>query len=199
MEDVPCTLRSALCDGFSCCRMIALVSQDLRFLTAPTQTFDAMVQRYRAPLHGYFRRQGVAADAEDLVQEVFIRLAQAHARMRWDNPDGFVFTIASNILTDYRRRGISRGAGRHDELSQDLESPGDSPEHSLLNRDRIRHVVAALKTLHPNCYNSFILHRFENMPQTEIARRLGLSVSTIEKHIMTALNHLNTIFGEEMA
>jgi RNA polymerase sigma factor (sigma-70 family) len=158
-----------------------------------------MVLRYRAPLNGYFRRQGIVEDAEDLVQEVFIRLAQSYARMRWDNPDGYVFTIASNILIDYRRKGSSRGFGQHDELSNELASLGENPENSLLNRDRIRQVVEALKSLHPNCYHSFILHRFENMPQTEIAKRLGLSVSTIEKHIMTALNHLNKILGEEMA
>jgi RNA polymerase sigma factor (sigma-70 family) len=167
-------------------------------LTSLTQNFDAMVLRYRSPLHGYFRRQGIVDDAEDLVQEVFIRLAQSYARMRWDNPDGYVFTIASNILTDYRRKGSSRGAGRHDELSNDLASSGESPERSLLNRDRIQQVVSTLKSLHPNCYHSFILHRFENMPQAEIATRLGLSVSTIEKHIMTALNHLNKTLGEEV-
>ncbi|MDV6331181.1 sigma-70 family RNA polymerase sigma factor [Asticcacaulis sp. 201] len=176
-----------------------MTTPDASSLTPPTQSFDALVVRYRAPLRGYFRRQGITDDAEDLVQEVFIRLAQAHARMHWDNPDGYVFTIASNILTDHRRKGSRRGAGQHDELTEDLTAPGDTPERSLLNRDRLRQVVASLKTLHPNCYHSFILHRFENMPQAEIAKRLGLSVSTIEKHIMTALHHLNTTLGEEMA
>lgn len=168
-------------------------------MTTRTQSFDALVTRYRAPLRGYFRRQGITDDAEDLVQEVFIRLAQAYARMHWENPDGYVFTIASHILTDHRRKGTTRRAGQHDELSEDLASPGETPERSLLNRDRLRQVVASLKTLHPNCYHSFILHRFENMPQGEIARRLGLSVSTIEKHIMTALHHLNTTLGKELA
>ncbi len=166
-------------------------------MSPKTQSFDEMVLRYRAPLRGYFRRQGIADDTEDLVQEVFIRLAQSYARMIWDNPDGYVFTIASNILTDYRRRGHVRQAGKHDELSPELVSPHETPERSLLNRDRLRQVISALKSLSPNCYQSFVLHRFENMPQAQIAQRLGLSVSTIEKHIMTALNHLNKTMAEE--
>lgn len=156
-----------------------------------------MVTKYQKPLMRFFRKNGMKDDAEDLAQEVFIRLAQNHKNMHWENPDGYIYTIASNILTDYRRRATSRHHQDHVEISLDLASKDECPEGFTLNRDQLRRALSHLKTLSPNIYHSFILHRFENMPQAQIAKKLGISISTIEKHIMTALNHLQKVMGEE--
>jgi RNA polymerase sigma-70 factor (ECF subfamily) len=57
--------------------------------------------------------------------------------------------------------------------------------------------VAALDTLSPSVRAAFVLCRFENLTQAEAAARLGLSVSTIEKHMMTALARLRLAIGTE--
>ncbi|SFJ98211.1 RNA polymerase sigma factor [Caulobacter sp. UNC279MFTsu5.1] len=160
--------------------------------------FDALVARYRRPLLSFFQRRSVGAeDAEDLTQEVFMRLSRRFSRLHWGNPDGLVFTVAANALVDHERHERSRRRDRHVEVDPGLPDEGPSAEAALAGRERLRGLVAALDTLSPSVRAAFVLCRFENLTQAETAARLGLSVSAVEKHMMTALARLRLAIGTE--
>ncbi len=153
--------------------------------------FEALVSRYRRPLLRFFQRRSVGVeDAEDLTQEVFMRLSQRFARLHWGNPDGLVFTVASNALVDHERHQRSRQRGRHVEVDPGLPADEPSAEAALAGRQRLAKLVAALDDLHPNARAVFVLCRFENLTQAEAATRLNLSLSAVEKHMMNALTRL---------
>lgn len=153
--------------------------------------FEALVSRYRRPLLRFFQRRSVGVeDAEDLTQEVFMRLSQRFSRLHWGNPDGLVFTVASNALVDHERRQRSRHRGRHVEVDPALPADEPSAETTLAGRERLAKLVAALDDLHPNARAVFVLCRFENLTQAEAAQRLNLSLSAVEKHMMNALARL---------
>jgi len=153
--------------------------------------FEALVSRYRRPLLRFFQRRSVGVeDAEDLTQEVFMRLSQRFARLHWGNPDGLVFTVASNALVDHERHQRARRRERHVEVDPALPADEPTAEAALAGRERLAKLVAALDDLHPNARAVFVLCRFENLTQTEAAARLNLSVSAVEKHMMNALAHL---------
>jgi len=153
--------------------------------------FDSLVARYRRPLQRFFRRRSLGVeDAEDLTQEVFMRLSRRFSHLRWDNPDGLVFTVASNALVDHERHRRSRRQEHHVEVDPGLPADEPSVETALAGRQRLARLVAALDDLHPNARSVFVLCRFENLTQAEAARRLGLSVSAVEKHMMNALARL---------
>jgi len=160
--------------------------------------FDALVARYRRPLLSFFQRRSVSAeDAEDLTQEVFMRLSRRFSRLHWGNPDGLVFTVAANALVDHERHERSRRRDRHVEVDPGLPDEGPSAEAALAGRERLRGLVAALDTLSPSVRAAFVLCRFENLTQAEAAARLGLSVSAVEKHMMTALARLRLAIGTQ--
>jgi RNA polymerase sigma factor (sigma-70 family) len=160
--------------------------------------FDALVSRYRRPLLSFFQRRSVGAeDAEDLTQEVFMRLSRRFARLHWGNPDGLVFTVAANALVDHERHERSRRRDRHVEVDPALPADEPSAEAALAGRERLRSLIAALDTLSPSVRAAFVLCRFENLTQAEAAARLGLSVSTVEKHMMTALARLRLAIGNQ--
>jgi len=57
-------------------------------------------------------------------------------------------------------------------------------------KQRLERVVAALDELSPQCRRVFVMHKFEGLSHPEIAARIGISRSTVEKHMGTALKHL---------
>ncbi|MEH3106874.1 MAG: sigma-70 family RNA polymerase sigma factor [Sphingomonas fennica] len=143
------------------------------------------------PLRAYIAKRAPGPDAEDLVQEVMLRL---HQRGTGDEPianvQGYLFRTAASVLADHARRRTVRRAGAHDSL-EDHAHPveGLTPDRVLEGRETLDRLIAAIAKLDEGTRNVFVLHRFEEMTYPAIARHLGVSVSTVEKRIMKALRH----------
>ena len=158
---------------------------------------DQLVARYRLPLRRFFeRRMRHSPDPEDLVQEVFVRLVRQGNMSAVRQLDGYVFQVAANVLRDYGRRWSIRSAeAHHAQLdSLDLEG-GFSPERVLLGREALERLIAALQELPEKTQVIFTLYHFESVPQVDIARRLAITVSTVEKHMGRANAHLLSRLG----
>jgi RNA polymerase sigma-70 factor (ECF subfamily) len=150
----------------------------------------ALAARFRAPLLRYFeRRARTPEDAEELTQEVFIRLLRRPDVEAIDNIEGFVFITAANLLKDhYRSRARRRET--HSINGLDFASPAQNPAEEAEGREEIGVLLSAIGALPPKCKAVFVMHRFDEVPHTEIARRLGITVSMVEKHIAAAMKHL---------
>jgi len=70
---------------------------------------------------------------------------------------------------------------------------GLNPEQIAVARQRLDKLVEAVNTLPPRCRAVFILRKFENLSQAEIAERLGISRNMVEKHLRHALQTLQKI------
>jgi RNA polymerase sigma-70 factor (ECF subfamily) len=112
--------------------------------------------------------------------------------------DAFVFAIAANILRDRARRLHVRKYEQNID-SADLASLGPQPtglidfldpERVLSARRSLEQTVAALQLLGERTKDIFVLSRLERLKNSQIAEQMGLSVSTVEKHIARALVHL---------
>ncbi len=168
---------------------------------APQPSLADLDARYRAPLMVYFQRRLIPrADAEDMTQEVFLRLSQRSAAEGSEIVDGFIFTIAANLIRDRSRRSRSRSVNQHVDLDVVEKFVNDEslvghldPERILLSREVLARVLNALNAVGSRTRDIFLLYRLEGMRQREIAQLFGISVSAVEKHIVKALAHL----GEE--
>src|SRR3954471_23906910 len=108
---------------------------------------DWMV-RYRPALRRHFYKRGAGADAEDLAQEVFLRLQIASSRIEIDNVERYLFRIANNVLISRRRHDLVEGRPFWDPLSDELESSEPlSPERILLGREHWMRFQAGLEAL----------------------------------------------------
>jgi RNA polymerase sigma-70 factor (ECF subfamily) len=153
---------------------------------------EQLVRRYRLPLRRFFeRRLKAGADPDDLVQDVFVRLARQGHTEAIQHLDGYVFQIAANVLRDYlRRRAVRAEELNHTQLGdQDLEA-GFSPERVLLGQEAVERLIAALHQLPEKTQAIFALYHFESVSQVHIAQRLGMPLSTVEKHMARANAHL---------
>ena len=155
---------------------------------------ERFAETYQLSLKRFFQRRAPDLDAEceDLVQEVFLRLAHSNKHEKIEHPQRYIFKTATNVLTDWRRRRTVRMADAHGELSEYNEPVDEvsSPERVIISREEILLTIAALDELTEKVRVAFILHRFEELSYAEIAVRMEVSASSVEKYIMKALAHL---------
>lgn len=157
-------------------------------------TFDAMVRRMRPALLRFFgRRTGSTAIAEELTQDLFLRLLRRPDLFELENVEGYIFEAASNLARDRARREAVRG-GVHVELEAEtlgLDEP--DPEQVVDGRKRLEAVLAAVEALPPRARDVFVLRRFESLSYAQIAVRLGISISAVEKRMAKALGELERL------
>lgn len=148
-------------------------------------------RRLRPALMAFFmRRLRDHAEAEDLTQEVLLRISQHATTLDPDRPDAYVFRVAVNLLRDRARRASVRTTYLTSLTGCEPEIEGRDPERVLQGRDALAAVVAALNGLPERTRTIFVLFRLENMKQREIAVALGLSLRTVEQHVIRAAVHL---------
>jgi RNA polymerase sigma factor (sigma-70 family) len=152
------------------------------------ETLTALSHKHRASLQRYFeRRVRNRAEAEDLIQEVFLRLARRADFQSIDFIDGYLFEVAASVFQDRLRHRQSRAMNLHDEYREGHSPEEFSPERVLIAKESIGQVVQALQELPERVRMAFVLHRFEGLRHPEIAKRLGVSVSAVEKYVIRAL------------
>lgn len=124
------------------------------------------------------------SDAEELLHAAYLRLLRYRARQTVDNVGAFLVRTAVNIGVDnYRHdRFIADVAPENAGLSE------NSPlqDEVLASRARLERVREGLSRLTPRTREVFLMHRLDDMKYREIAERLGISQSAVEKHIAKA-------------
>lgn len=153
----------------------------------------------RGALTRYFqRRLSSANDVDDLVQEVFLRIVRRGNTQELDRFEGYVFETAASVINDRFRRRRTRMHASHVPFQPDLHGQEDvSPEQTVLAREALQSTTRAILAMPERTRTIFILRRLEGLTHPEIARRLGLSLSTVEKHVQRAARHLLS-FAEEI-
>lgn len=144
--------------------------------------------RVRAAL---MRRGRSEQDAEDFVQEAWVRLACYEREQPVEQPEAFLMRAALNLSIDAHRSRVSRG---EEVLVEDVVLIDATPaaEDVLLARERMARLSVCLSRLNEKTREIFLSHRVDGLTYQEIARRHGLSTSTVEKHIAKATLQLTT-------
>jgi len=137
------------------------------------------------------RRLSNEADAEDLVQDVFARIAARDSSEPVHHLGGYILRTAINVMADRGRRRRSRHADFHAPFDPDLHGGEEiDPERVLSGKQELRAATAALLSLPERTRTVFILRRLEGFRHRDIAEHLGISVSAVEKHMVRAIRHL---------
>ncbi len=145
---------------------------------------DDLTERLRRFVRG---RVGNRQDAEDVIQEAYLRVLRYSKEHEVDDRERLLFSTARNLAVDNQRRRRVRektaaecallGAGAG-------ELPGS--DEVVDARQRLKQIETVLTQLPPRCREVFLLHRLEGLSYSQIARHCGISVSAVEKHIARA-------------
>jgi RNA polymerase sigma factor (sigma-70 family) len=156
------------------------------------EQFNACIGKFRQELVAYFmRRLPCPEEAEDLAHEVLIRV------LRCPDLEGivairpYIFEVAKNAMIDRGRRGRARCESSHEPLSEMIPDEDQAEcERTIMARQDIECLRSGLLELPDRTRSIFILRRLEGMRHQEIAGNLGVSLSTVEKHVRLAMLHL---------
>ncbi len=148
---------------------------------------DDLYRRYAGWLGSVLRRQlgSFAAEAEDIVQETYIRASRYGRADANRHPKALLRQIAINLARDHMRRNVIRGglAQPIDDIDPSADgrlSVAPEQESELL----LKQIVLALPTRYRDV---FVLSRFTGMSNEEIASHFGISVKTVEWRMSKAL------------
>ena len=169
----------------------AHVTSDLNHRQAADMAIDAY-QELGGVLVGYLRANlRCDEDAQDLAQEVYLRIARHSNISEIQSLKAFVFTIAKNLLRDNSRRCATRLSACS--ISADdviLAAAGSDPFQQLEADERLQRLEAIVAGLIPACREAYILNRTYSLTYADIADHMQISVSMVEKHISAALRLL---------
>jgi len=162
---------------------------------------SAVLIANRGPLLRFLRARGAGDDAEDIWQELWLKVDRLEAAGPIADPRAYLFRMADNLMHD-RVRASMRRAGREQawsEAERDARGQDETPsaERALLARQRLRRVELALATLGERTQAIFRRFRIEGVTQGRIAEEEGISVSAVEKHLQRAYRVVATLVDED--
>ena len=136
------------------------------------------------------RRSSDGQAAPDLVHDAFLRMAE-HADTQVTDVRAYLFRIARNLLLDERKQQARRRttAVAHETMAH-IADDGPSPEAAVCARLRLDRLREAIGQLPFKTQQIFVLNRIDGLTYPEVARRLGVSESSVQKHLATALRHV---------
>jgi RNA polymerase sigma-70 factor (ECF subfamily) len=150
-----------------------------------------LLQEHREELHGFLVRQLRCPEiASDILQDTFLRLIHSETSSGIKNPRAFLYRVVSNLAIDHLRSS-NRRLAQHVDESELIDQPDPSPsvEHLLYTQERIARLRLAVSELSPRCREVFIMHKFKHYPYSDIMKELGITESTVLKHIVKAMEH----------
>lgn len=150
-----------------------------------------LIQQYRDELLSFLiQRYHCPEAAADILQDAYLRLLSHSSGDAIQNPRAFLYRIVSNLAIDYHRID-NRNRARHADAAELADLADDEPalEHQIYTFEQIECLKRAVAELPPRCREVFILHKFRHYPYSRIIAELGISESTVLKHIVKAMEH----------
>jgi RNA polymerase sigma-70 factor (ECF subfamily) len=172
------------------------------------RAFERLVARHEKPVWNFIRRfVSDAATAEDLLQEVFLRVVKSADEWRGTAKfSTWLYTIARNLTVDQARRAVHRNAASLDAeraigeststLHDRIPSPDRRADELAADRETKRRIDEAVATLPADQREVFLMREVMEMPFAEIAAAVGASEPTVKSRMRYALEKLRAALVE---
>ncbi len=159
--------------------------------------FNEVVTRYKAKVYNYiYRMTGSSEDAEDLTQEVFIRMYTSIDSFRSQSSlNTWLFRIAGNLCIDKFRRSKNRTAAYsldeplgdgESEAAHEVPDTTYEPHRLLENVEMAEQIQKALAQIPEKLRATLLLHDVEGLPYEEIAQVIGCPLGTVKSRLFNA-------------
>ncbi|QLF93273.1 sigma-70 family RNA polymerase sigma factor [Pseudomonas sp. ABC1] len=154
-----------------------------------SQALQSLYREHHPWLQGWLRsRLGNSADAADLAQDTFLRVLRARNAASIREPRTYLSAIARALTIDkFRRQDIERAyLGVLTERDEPLDI---SPEQRLQILQTLTAIDLMLDTLGRRTRDIFLAVQLEGLGYAEVGERVGVSVTTVKKHMIRAMTH----------
>lgn len=160
------------------------------------EEFKTVFLEYYNPLCNYANKiLSNEANAEDVVQEVFIKLWSKNDALKLNESlKSYLFKATQNKAFEFIR-GAKVRSNLHDSLTLDEQQ---DPNYDELSEKymRMEQLYSSLRHLPPKCREVFALHKFNGLTYAEIAESENISVKTVENHLLKAMKILRSLLNK---
>jgi RNA polymerase sigma factor (sigma-70 family) len=158
------------------------------------KTLKGLFLAHRRELHAYLTNKLKDTEtAADLTQEAFLRYAEQNAAGDANVAHGrsYLYRTAHNLAIDHVRQKARRktDAFAHDDMAE-IADDQPTQEEQTDARQKLERLQAAVAELPARTRQIFVLNRIEGLNYAETAERLGISESSVQKHLAKALLHV---------
>lgn len=182
----------------------------MRFQAGDKPSFSALVRKHKVSIYNFILRQVRSPSAaEDLVQDVFVRIVQNAADFKHEARfSTWAYAIARNLCIDHLRKMSLR---KHPSLDQAAPGSSDGPSlgehmadaHPRMSAERVaigtelqQKITACVETLPPEQREVFLLREIGNVPFKDIATMTGVPENTVKSRMRYALERLQEALAE---
>ncbi|MCM5679762.1 RNA polymerase sigma factor [Schlegelella sp. S2-27] len=154
----------------------------------------ALLQHYDDLVDHLRRRFGDRGFAREVVHDVCVCILADPPRETIRVPQAFLRRLSVDLAIDRHRVEAGRRAWVESvaELPE-VEAPGATPEAQYAFRQTLVALARTIEALPPRCRDVFVLHQLHDIPQAEIAERLGISRNMVAQHMMRAMRSIRPV------
>lgn len=153
--------------------------------------FTEIFNRYWEPMiNAAFRLLQSGEDAEEVIQEIFVALYIRRKEIRLKSSLEAYLRSALKYKAIDAYRSQQAHYARLDDLIEETRLSSPAPDDELAFRELKEKIHRAADKLPEKCREVFLMSRFEQLSHRDIANRLGISVSTVKKHLNKAMKLL---------
>ena len=164
----------------------------------PSADLEALFGEHYASLRAFIiqRAHIEGVDADDVLQDVFLKLAQdkkllGMLAVQGQKARSYLFTMANNHIVDlYRKIQVRR---RYQDTARMEEEPSVELERSVIALDQLKQVKAALMEMKTEWREAFVMNRFGRMSYREIAAHFGVTTNTVDNWMVQALVRIRSV------
>lgn len=161
---------------------------------------QSLFERYQKDLQRFIaHRFDAHHDAEDIVQDAFHNVLRSVDTAQLDNPKAYLYQTACNLALNRIRKQHHHN---HYVATQEHEEEADdaaSPHRAYSSQRDLEKLRQVLHGLSPKYRRTFLLSRMEDKTYREFSEELGIPVSTVEKHMIKALQYLREALREDFS
>ncbi len=161
------------------------------------------VLQHEPALRAWLSHRRIAGlEIDDIVQETYARLITVESVEGITNARNYMFQAAYSVMVSHVRRSKIVPFQAVSDLEQLGAAADYSPEDQTADRDELHRLAKAIATLPGKVRDVFVLRRVDGLSQRDVAHKLGLSESTVEKHMSRSIYLLMTLIsrsGNDMA
>lgn len=155
--------------------------------------------RYRSSLKRFIGRfMRTPPDIEDIAQEAFLRAYAVERKRPIEQPKSFLFRIAKHVaLSELARKSRQITDYIEDSVDSTVIHTVSSAEEEISARQTLGLHCEAVAELPPQCRQVYLLRKVHGLSHKEISEQLGIAVSTVEKHLIKAVEQCDRYIREK--
>ena len=157
--------------------------------TSSQSTIFKAFKEQQMPLKAFISRLiRKPQDIDDIAQETFVRAFLAEQKGTIQHPKAYLYRVARNLTFEILSKKSNKLTSYIEDSSDySLLESGEDIENKAIVMEKFDRVKIAIAEMPPQCQRVFIMHKVYGFKYREISQQLGISVSTVEKHMMTGL------------